>query len=140
MSRRRVSGLFAAVGADEYPVAGYGKNHVWLLVDDESRRRIGTSAVAEKAEPGGQLRVKVHRSGLGRLFTRSVEADVGGVRVGVAAADGDRVHVTFLGSPAVAEALGLTGDQHDGWSGSLPLTDLGPWRTSEKDLPLEPDW
>ena len=35
-----------------------------------------------------------------------------------------RIRVWFIGDPAVAEVLGLTGDRHDGWTGFFSQTDF----------------
>lgn len=122
-------------------VVGTAESSVVLLVhEDESGRDDWWGLLRRDRLPGGEPVVVVERAALDRLYDRTVDgslaAGTGRGTARVMADDGDEVLVSFIGPPATARELGLTGDQYDGWEGRVPRALVTDVREAEHDLPL----
>ncbi|MBI5339049.1 MAG: hypothetical protein HZB45_15320 [Mycolicibacterium rufum] len=110
----------------QLPIAFSGDDWVALRAspgqDIPEGFEFGESSVGQgRREPW----VKVPRSSLDEIVHRRVTGTIAGHQVTLRQRMPDgRIRVTFLGSPAVAQAIGLDGDQYMGWTGLFAPEDF----------------
>lgn len=117
-------GIYATYRGAVYRAAGVSDTAVNLSVSSQE--------VAERDFPDELARgtsrhtawVKVPAAALDELVSVQVSARWRGQEVSVMGVDGDSAVIYFLGPPAFADAHGLVGDQHNGWSGHAPRDEL----------------
>ncbi|BBY26402.1 hypothetical protein [Mycolicibacterium sediminis] len=115
-----VTGADAIYRGKRYRVAFSGSDWVALRADPDTE----LPDAFERGESGRreihtrQTWAKVPRSAIETIITMTVEGTIAGHTVSLRSQGSDgRVLVEFIGPPAVAEELGLEGDQYMGWTG-----------------------
>jgi hypothetical protein len=78
--------------------------------------------------------VSIDKADLDRRFERIVTALWDGERVPIRGCTGDLAHIAFSGSPAWAADHALDGSQYEGWSGSVPVSQLADIEITEREL------
>jgi len=94
------------------------------------------SVLERKEWEGGPFLVKMPRSSLERLFTRVVFATWFGEEVVVHSWDAENVEILYDRDPSLAEAMGMTGSQYEGFRKVGPFEELENVRVEEHDRPL----
>ncbi|MGI9032024.1 MAG: hypothetical protein ACR2HP_18895 [Ilumatobacteraceae bacterium] len=131
----RPTGDYATIGGREYRVVARGsdcaqREYVGLLLDHAA----DATAFSEIVERGsGDRMAKVGQSELERLERVTTTGTVDGEEL-ILYGLGDLIPCSFVGDPAWADAHGLTGSQHDGWSGTVRRADITGLRETVDDL------
>ncbi len=135
------AGLYATYQGCRYPVVTAGGDDVWLRVTRETMHALAGPGllVRDESEPHGPT-VKVRRTALDALVHRSVFAQWRGAEVSVEQVRGEVVTFYSNGGPVWAAVNGVEGDQHDGWWGEAPFSELTDVREEESELPLSRGW
>lgn len=124
-------GTFAVRGGVTYEVASAAADAVTLRVPGDP------GPLADQLEGGirrdGDRWAKVRKSSLERYFTRHVTVLWHGEEFGLGRVDGDTAEI-HGSSPAVADRLGLEGDQYNGFRATVPVEELSVVDVREKEI------
>jgi hypothetical protein len=124
-------GTFAVRGGVTYEVASAAADAVTLRVPGDP------GPLADQLEGGirrdGDRWARVRKSSLERYFTRHVTVLWQGEEFGLGRTIGDRAEI-HGSSPAVADRLGLEGDQYNGFRAKVPVTELTVVDVREREI------
>jgi hypothetical protein len=133
MNEMLVTGAYAKYRGERFLVLSGGKDWVALRADPDVEFPDAIDRGHYRLAPGQvDPWVKVPLATTDGLVDVDVTATLSGHRVSVQGrlTDG-RMRVWFVGSPNVADDLGLDGDQYMGWTGIVPADDLTDIRVEE---------
>jgi hypothetical protein len=124
-------GTFAVRGGVTYEVASAAADAVTLRVPGDP------GPLADQLEGGirrdGDRWARVRKSSLERYFTRHVTVLWQGEEFGLGRTTGDQAEI-HGSSPAVADRLGLEGDQYNGFRATVPVAELSVVDVREKEI------
>jgi hypothetical protein len=124
-------GTFAVCGGTTYQVASASASTVTLRVPG------GSGPLPAHVEAGvrqdGDRWVTVVKSGLERYFNRRVRVQWKGEEFELGRVDSDIAEI-HGDSPAVADRLGLEGDQYNGFHATVPVGELTVVDVREKEI------
>lgn len=124
-------GLFAVCESTTYEVAGTGAD--WLMLRLPVEGDHVPAHIDEGEDRQGRRLVKVPKSSLERYFDVAVAVEWRGEQVGLGRVEGDQAEI-HSDSPAVAERLGLRGDQYNGFRATVPAEELTVVDIREKEI------
>jgi len=124
-------GLFAVHEGVTLAVASAGSDEVLLVVPD------GATALpthhGEGTTRAGARWIRVRKALLERYYSVHVVVRWQGEEFGLGRVVGDEAEI-LGGSPAVARRLGLEGDQHNGFCGTVPVAELTVVDVREREI------
>ncbi|MCY7402535.1 MAG: hypothetical protein LH477_16550 [Nocardioides sp.] len=124
-------GLFAVCESTTYEVAGTGTD--WLMLRVPGKGNPVPAHIGEGEDRQGRRWVKVPKSSLERYFDVAVSVEWRGEQFGLGRLEGDRAEI-HSDSPAVADRLGLHGDQYNGFRATVPADELTVVDVREKEI------
>ncbi|KKF01497.1 hypothetical protein [Mycolicibacterium obuense] len=121
-----VSGGIATYRGKQYPIAFTGDNWIALRAEGGPEFPDAIEVGESRFEPGHYRPwVKVPRASIEKMLYRKVTGFLSGHAVSLVSRFHDgQIGVSFIGSPAVADELGLDGDQYMGWTGHYKPEDF----------------
>jgi hypothetical protein len=124
-------GTFAVRDGVTYEVASTAADAVTLRVPGDP------GPLADELEGGirrdGDRWARVRTSSLERYFSRQVTVEWHGEQFGLGRVLGDTAEI-HGSSPAVADRLGLEGDQYNGFRATVPVEELSVVDVREKEI------
>jgi hypothetical protein len=124
-------GLFAVCESTTYKVAATAADWLNLRLPDASSHV--PAHIAEGEDRQGRLWVKVPKTNIERYFEVAVTVEWQGEQLGLGRVTGDRAEI-HSDSPAVADRLGLEGDQYNGFRAKVPVTELTVVDVREREI------
>jgi hypothetical protein len=124
-------GLHAVCDAVTYEVAGTGAD--WLMLRVPEGVRVEPPHLGEGEDRQGRRWVKVSKALIERYYDVSVTVSWQGEQLGLGRVDGDTAEI-HGSSPAVADRLGLEGDQYNGFRATVPVEELTVVDVREKEI------
>lgn len=124
-------GLHAVCDAVTYEVAGTGAD--WLMLRVPEGVRVEPPHLGEGEDRQGRRWVKVAKALIERYYDVSVTVAWQGEELGLGRVDGDTAEI-HGSSPAVADRLGLEGDQYNGFRATVPVEELTVVDVREKEI------
>jgi hypothetical protein len=118
-------GLHAVCDTVTHEVAGTGAD--WLML------RVPEGVLGEGQDRQGRRWVKVSKTRVERYFDVSVTVAWQGEEFGLGRVVGDTAEI-HGSSPAVADRLGLEGDQYNGFRATVPVEELSVVDVREKEI------
>jgi hypothetical protein len=120
-------GQFAVVGGREFPYIvqshppHQAADAILLLLDPQE---VALFAPEKVTQSGGRYSVRVPVRDVARFFSRGHTARWYGEEVGVVVVDDQHVRVVYDRDPRLAELMGLEGNQYDGFTAVVPVSEL----------------
>lgn len=124
-------GLHAVCDAVTHEVAGTGAD--WLMLRVPEGVRVAPPHLGEGEDRQGRRWVKVSKTRVERYFDVSVTVAWQGEEFGLGRVVGDTAEI-HGSSPAVADRLGLEGDQYNGFRATVPVAELSVVDVREKEI------
>lgn len=124
-------GLFAVSGSTTYRVLATGQDWLNLQVDADSPR---PPHRAEGEDRQGRRWLKVSKSDIQRYYDVAVTVEWRGESFLLGRLEGDRAEIHGT-SPVVADRLGMSGDQYNGFRMPVPVEELTVLDVRETDIP-----